>query len=184
MPDKPNVTSVLVRYFELAADGKMEEYQVALGEFLLAFNGVDQLLSEIIELTLTEGGFPALGKRSATRPYEQKIDLIDLLAEDDGRLVHGVKDRLKALGRERNLVAHGAIIRDYESGGLLIKRGDRPVDRAKLEDLKREAQSLHEVLIGLWLELYMATPAGRRSLFDVAENSDRPIGNPLPDGSS
>jgi hypothetical protein len=84
-------------------------YEAALGRFILAFNRLDNLLTEIIETVLERLNCKDLIKECTRREFSHKLLVFDLLkTSSEGG---GIKDvsvqPMRDIARERNTLAHG-----------------------------------------------------------------------------
>ena len=86
-----------------------QEYEAALGRFMLAFNELDNLLTEIIETTLERIGRSDLIKACTQQHFALKLLALDLLkSSQEGAAIADVPIPLmKQVAGERNTLAHG-----------------------------------------------------------------------------
>lgn len=86
-----------------------QEYEAALGRFILAFNQLDNLLTEIIEKTLKRLDRSDLVKICKQQNFSLKLLTLDLLKSSrEGTAISGVSIPLmKQVAGERNTLAHG-----------------------------------------------------------------------------
>jgi hypothetical protein len=95
-----------------------ESYEAALGRFILAFNRVDNLLTEIIEIVLKRLGRGDLIKDCTRRDFSLKLLTLDLLKASSERA--GISDvpveSMRQIAGERNTVAHGHFDQNPFSG--------------------------------------------------------------------
>lgn len=86
-----------------------QQYEAALGRFILAFNELDNLLTEIIETTLERLDRRDLIKACAQRNFALKVLTLDLLKSSrEGAAIANVPiTLLKQVAGERNALAHG-----------------------------------------------------------------------------
>lgn len=84
-------------------------YEAALGRFILAFNQLDNLLTEIIETVLRRLKRDDLVKACSQRDFSNKLLILDLLKSST--VAHGIKDvsvvAMRTVAGERNKLAHG-----------------------------------------------------------------------------
>ena len=84
-------------------------YEAALGRFILEFNRVDNLLTQIIATILGRLKRPELVADCTSREFSRKLLVFDLLkSSTEGQ---GIKDivvpSLREIAHERNKLAHG-----------------------------------------------------------------------------
>lgn len=86
-----------------------QEYEAALGRFILAFNELDNLLTEIIEATLERLDRSDLVKACKQQNFALKLLTLDLLKSSrEGAAIADVPIPLmKQVAGERNTLAHG-----------------------------------------------------------------------------
>ena len=86
-----------------------QQYEAALGRFILAFNELDNLLTEIIETILERLDRRDLIKACAQRNFALKVLTLDLLKSSrEGAAIANVPiTLLKQVAGERNTLAHG-----------------------------------------------------------------------------
>lgn len=86
-----------------------QEYEAALGRFILAFNELDNLLTEIIETTLERLDRNDLVKVCKQQNFALKLLTLDLLKSSrEGAAIADVPIPLmKQVAGERNTLAHG-----------------------------------------------------------------------------
>jgi hypothetical protein len=86
-----------------------EAYVAALGRFMLAFNEVDNLLTEVIETVLTRLNRKDLINESTRRDFAFKLLVLDLLktSREGAGIVDISVDLMREIARHRNKLAHG-----------------------------------------------------------------------------
>lgn len=125
-------------------------YEAALGRFILAFNQVDNLLTEIIETVLLRLGREDLVKVCTGRDFSNKLFILDLLkSSTEGA---GIKDApielMRQIARERNVLAHGHFDQNPFDGSYDVvaknMRANYPVER--LDALTEKAKKAWDAL--------------------------------------
>jgi hypothetical protein len=86
-----------------------QEYEAALGRFILAFNELDNLLTEIIQRTLGRLDRGDLVKACKQQNFALKLLTLDLLKSSrEGAAIADVPiPQMKQVAGERNTLAHG-----------------------------------------------------------------------------
>jgi hypothetical protein len=86
-----------------------QNYEAALGRFILAFNQVDNELTEIIETVLRRLKRDDLVAACTKNNFSNKLLVLDLLKSSaEGKGIEGISIMpLRAIGGERNKLAHG-----------------------------------------------------------------------------
>src|SRR5579871_3414523 len=86
-----------------------EAYEAALGRFLLAFNRLDDLMSEVIGRMLHALKRDDLVTRCTPKNFAFKLLILDLLkTSTEGKVLADVPiDLMKQVAGERNVLAHG-----------------------------------------------------------------------------
>ena len=84
-------------------------YEAALGRFLLAFNRLDNRLTEIVAFALSKLKREDLIKPSTRKGFSVKLDTLDLLkTSGEGRKLADVPiELMRQINNERNVLAHG-----------------------------------------------------------------------------
>jgi len=101
------------------------EYEVALGQFILAFNEADYRLSQVIKAELSERGAPDLGANAAKGGFAERLEKLEILmsgAKNSQFLTIPIA-QLKLLNADRNILAHGHFDQNpYDGSYKLILR--------------------------------------------------------------
>lgn len=122
-----------------------ESYEAALGRFILAFNQLDNLLSEVIETVLGRLGRKDLVKKCSELNFSQKLLVFDLLKySSEGVTIADVPvDSMRSVAGERNLLAHGHFDQNPFDGSYAIVRKRKSIrdqySVEKLEELSEQA---------------------------------------------
>jgi hypothetical protein len=127
-----------------------ESYEAALGRFILAFNQLDNLLTEVIEIVLRGLGREELVKCCTTRDFAFKALVLDLLkASTNGAGIrHICVDSMRALAGERNSLAHGHFDQNPFDGSYAIvgKKVYEQYSAARLNELSERATKASSTL--------------------------------------
>ena len=131
---------------------QQKEYEAALGRFLVSFNALEGEVNEVIEMVFAEVGYPALAKDMIKRSFESRLRLLQTLAKDNPRLDSGVHDRLIAMGRRRNELAHASIL---HLGGQLrvVSTSSTAMPVSEIDKLTAETKELAEAVSVVWIRL-------------------------------
>jgi hypothetical protein len=127
-----------------------EAYEVALGRFLLAFNRLDILLSEVIGTMLRALKRDDLVVRCTHSDFAFKLLVLDLLkTSTEGKVLADVSiDLMKQVAGERNVLAHGHFDQNPFDGTYAIVTtkisAEYPV--ARLDDLTIKANTAWDAL--------------------------------------
>jgi hypothetical protein len=124
-------------------------YQVSLGRFLVQFNEIENLVSELILLSLTKVGLDELGARLAKGRFSERLEYLKAL---NRRIGLGVSDEefatLKVLSTERNTLAHGHFDQNPFDGSyeVVTEKHRKGFPTSQIEMLTRQAESIVETL--------------------------------------
>lgn len=129
-----------------------EAYEAALGRFLLAFNRLDNLMSEVIGMILHALKRDDLVVRCTHKEFSFKILVLDLLkTSTEGKvqvLADVPVDLIRQIAGERNVLAHGHFDQNPFDGTYEVVttkvRAEYPVSR--LDDLTRKADTAWDAL--------------------------------------
>jgi hypothetical protein len=121
-----------------------ESYEAALGRFLLAFNEIDNRITELIERLLNRLHREDLINQGTKHNFALKLLVLDLLKtshEGDGVARVPIK-QLQELASHRNKLAHGHFDQNLIDGTYEVVSKDVSADYPveKLEGLTAEAQ--------------------------------------------
>ena len=107
---------------EPSADPQIQkDYEAALGEFLVAFNRIENTVSDIIVLALKKAGREEILGSMAWDTFDRKIrnlELISLRFQEIASL--RLIAELRALGTERNQLAHGHFEQNPVDGSYVV----------------------------------------------------------------
>jgi hypothetical protein len=127
-----------------------EAYEVALGRFMLAFNEIDNRVTELIGTVLTRLARTDLIKLCTNQTFFQKLIILDLLGESnegDGILNSDISlESMRDLAKHRNHLAHGHFDQNPFDGSYEVVSSkknvaaDYPVE--KLDRLTADAEGL------------------------------------------
>src|SRR5215831_6053991 len=125
-------------------------YEVALGRFMLAFNEIDNRMTELIELILKRLNREDLINQGTKTNFSLKLYVLDLLRtshEGDG-ITDAPITKLREIAGHRNKVAHGHFDQNLIDGTYDVMsnnvRADYPVE--KLDGLTAEAEKAIDAL--------------------------------------
>jgi hypothetical protein len=127
-----------------------EAYEAALGRFLLAFNRLDNLMSEAIGRMLNALKRDDLIVRCTHKDFAFKLLILDLLkTSTEGKVLADVPiDLMKQVAGERNILAHGHFDQNPFDGTYAVVttkvRAEYSVER--LDDLTNKAGRAWEAL--------------------------------------
>jgi len=131
-----------VRDDEPSASPHIQEgYEIALGRFILEFNQLDNLLSDVIATVLARLKKDHLVKRCTHCFFSQKLLVLDLLkASTQGAGLHDIPVMLLGeIATERNRLAHGHFDQNPFSGEYdIVVKDDRWQYSAEELDRLRE----------------------------------------------
>jgi hypothetical protein len=120
-----------------------QNYEAALGRFMLAFNRLDNLLGEIIETVLVRLGRQDLVNECVCASFDMRLRCLDLLrhtGEGDGIQQVPIAD-IKAINGTRNALAHGHFEQNPFSGSYTVvgRRNSRYYSAAEIDGLAEKA---------------------------------------------
>lgn len=133
-------------------------YEVALGQFILAYNEVDYRVSQVIRTDLLEHGQPELAETASKGQFIQRLEVMAILASTskDNHLSRIPLTRLRSLNADRNKLAHGHFDQNPYDGSykmvLKEKTRDYPIERilalatelTQIAELLRTAEVLYD----------------------------------------
>lgn len=125
-------------------------YEAALGRFLLAFNRLDNIISEVISTMLHALKRDDLVVRCTHKDFAFKLLVLDLLkTSTEGKVLADVPiDLMKQVAGERNVLAHGHFDQNPFDGTYEVVtarvRTEYPVSR--LDDLTSKADVAWDLL--------------------------------------
>lgn len=123
-----------------------KEYEGALGEFLVVFNKIENIIGDILVLALMKAGRHKIDKRITGHSFAQKVLYLDLISLHFSEAASApLIIALKALGEERNHLAHGHFEEnDFDESYVIVSENRRlefPV--AKIKRLTKQAETLY-----------------------------------------
>jgi hypothetical protein len=116
---------------EPSADPKIKkDYEAALGAFLLAFNRMDNTVSDVIVLALKKAGREEIPKSIAEEDrFARKVQNLDLISLRFPEIAsQSLLGELRALGSERNNLAHGYFDQNPFGGGYDVVARQRRLE--------------------------------------------------------
>jgi hypothetical protein len=146
-PSAPNIPNI------------KKDYEAALGEFLIVFNQIENLVTDLIVLALRKAGREKLHQSLTGDFYAQKIIYLDLISL---RFPEAASPpliiALQALGNERNKLAHGHFEENpFDESYVIVSRQKRlalPV--SKIRRLTQQAETicseLRQSQVFFWFE--------------------------------
>ena len=124
-----------------------KEYEAALGAFLLAFNRVDNTVSDIIVLALKKAGREEIPRSIAEEDrFARKVQNLDLISLRFPEIAsQSLIAELRTLGSERNNLAHGHFDQNLFGGGYdVVARQKRlEVSVEKIRMLAERAEKVY-----------------------------------------
>jgi hypothetical protein len=140
-----------------------KNYEAALGRFILAFNRMDNMLSEVLLMALRRLNRPDLLQACVSRGVPEKLLALELLqaAGEGSRLESLPANAIKQVSAERNVLVHGHFDQNPFDGSYDIvtrkRRADYPVE--KLDLLTQRAAEASDAL-NLCVARYSFEPRG------------------------
>lgn len=107
------------------------EYEAALGRFLVAFNKIDNELTDLIRTVLRAHNREDLFEKCAIRvDFSRKVFHLDLLSlvSDPGKLGSAPLDEMKDIAGERNTLAHGHFDQNPADGAYQVKQKGKALE--------------------------------------------------------
>jgi hypothetical protein len=127
-----------------------QQYEAALGRFILAFNELDNLLTEIIETTLERLDRRDLVKACIQQNFALKLLTLDLLKSSrEGTAIADVPIPLmKQIAGERNTLAHGHFDQNPFDGSydIVVKNVRASYSVERLDGLTEKADKALQAL--------------------------------------
>lgn len=143
----------MVKFADLLPDSKMQkEYESALGEFLVAFNDLENWVRVAIEFYLREKNLNSVWQNVRQFNFAKLVKLYQSMAEESEDMPRLDVKRCKEFGEERNKFAHAHYIMGPRKNGVNIvtKSGPVQVDIAKM---KINSEDIRQFVTELWSEL-------------------------------
>ncbi len=135
------------------------DYEAALGCFLVAFNRIENMVSEVIYLALEKSGRKDVYAHLAGDMFNRKVVALELISLRYPEVANiGMIKELRALGSERNNLAHGHFDGNPFDGSFRIVTNKRSLDMpiAKVIRLAAQAEEFAEqydtVRVGFWFD--------------------------------
>lgn len=129
-----------------------DEYQAALGEFLVTFNQLENLLNEVIVELLRRRQKDRLYREADM--FDRKLDQLELISLAFHPLHSPDYARLRHLNAERNILAHGHFNVDQFTGEIsIIKARESKHKKGKNISpnyIKKLSQMATEAINDLW----------------------------------
>jgi hypothetical protein len=133
-----------------------ESYEAALGRFILAFNQLDDLLSDLVEIILKRLGRQDLAEKIAKEDFWLKLLTLDLTRSSNtaAAAANVPIDLMKAIEGERNVLAHGHFDQNPFDGSYAVVRSRKSVHEqystnkllALIKQTKRAEHALRQAL--------------------------------------
>lgn len=127
-----------------------QQYEAALGRFILAFNELDNLLTEIIETTLERLERGDLVRACIQQNFALKLLTLDLLKSSrEGTAIANVQISLmKQIAGERNTLAHGHFDQNPFDGShdIVVKNVRASYSAERLDGLTDKADKALQAL--------------------------------------
>lgn len=102
-------------------------YKAALGSFLVQFNAIENLLTEVLDLSFRSLRRPDLLRLN--EPFERRLQTLELIGLALPRMHVPNFEDLRALAKERNNLAHGHFDQNPHSGAYsIVTRGGKMTD--------------------------------------------------------
>lgn len=121
-----------------------DEYGEQLGAALLAFNRLENAVSELIGSILVQRDRKDLIAATINKQLTGRVEALDLLLTSEPRFPRVPVDRIKALAGKRNEFAHGHFTFDPNTGEPILKGKGKamPWDAESFEPFMKEARDL------------------------------------------
>ncbi|MER8371733.1 hypothetical protein [Mesorhizobium sp. M1406] len=136
-------------------------YQAALGQFLVAFNRIDNEIRRIIVKLLGDQGRPDLWSSLRKDMYLKQVTNLQLIALGLEWFPALPYDRMSELNSTRNTLAHGHYDQDLFSDNFQIV-GRETGKPTTIEDVKasiEEALDLVSEIDGVWAHIWFEPPS-------------------------
>ena len=146
-----------------------KDYEAALGEFLVAINRLENTASDIIVLALKKAKREEIISSVAKSSFAQRVLNLELISLHFPEIAsQTLIKELRALGSERNDLAHGHFDQDPIGGSYkVVTQKKKPLDvpvkniHQLTERAKKADQQLHTFVASYWFEdLPNEPPAG------------------------
>lgn len=145
-----------------AGPGTQKAYEAALGQFLVAFNGIDNRVREITRYALSDLGRPELWNFLKNQQYQQQVTNLQLISLGVDWLSDLPYQQMMELNKTRNLLAHGHYDQDLFSESFrILDQRKMTGDTTTVEDVRAataKALNIQEELASLWAHLHYEPP--------------------------
>lgn len=94
-------------YVDADLGASREEYEAHLGKFLVAFNRIENTVSDLVGQALSRAGRDDLIPRAMKRSLDRRLDDLELLLVHDPKAPKLPFDEIRELSQNRNDLAHG-----------------------------------------------------------------------------
>jgi hypothetical protein len=144
------------------------EYREQLGAALLAFNRIENDVSELIASVLQQRDRRDLIGPTLNKQLTARVEALDLLLTSEPKFPRVPVDRIKDLAGKRNNFAYGHFTFDPNTSDPIIKGKGKSVlwDDQSIEPFMIEARDLHDELTTLCLGGFWARPGTAPSWCD------------------
>jgi hypothetical protein len=173
---EPPIDDVLRQMFWF--DDQQNAYREQMATALMAFNRIENYVSELIGIILDKAGRSDMLERQMKKGFMSRVDALEMLAMSVPGAPPVPYSRLAALAGTRNDFAHGHFSTDDNSGSLVIKgKGKvKPWDPTIVEPFLEECRALRlemsrilaYVMFGVDVA-EIASNATRQAVVDQAE---------------
>jgi hypothetical protein len=121
-----------------------KDYEAALGAFLVVFNAIENSVSDLIHLALKKSDRKEIAKFINGDNFFRKLIVLDLLTIAQPRIASKMLiEKLRALGTERNNLAHGHFDQNPFDGNyqVVTNRKTRSIPIEQISKLTERAES-------------------------------------------
>lgn len=129
-----------------------KDYEAALGDFLVRFNRIENLIADIAYRALKRYGRTDLAASTIKQPLQQRLDSLELILLGVSNLRPLPYAAIKALAKDRNTLAHGHFNQNpFQGDYVIVGRGGEghDWDPASIAKLAVRADELWDDLRGI-----------------------------------
>lgn len=121
-----------------------EEYEQSLGKFLVSFNRIENIVSELLARALARGGRSDLVDRAIKRPLDRRLDDLELLLVAYPDAPKPPYADIRQLSYRRNELAHGHYDdwQGYQSFNIVSRGKRNSLPPSEITPLVEQAEEL------------------------------------------
>lgn len=121
-----------------------DEYEQFLGKFLVSFNRIENIVSELLGRALAKGGRDDLYEKAVKRPLDRRLDDLELLLIAYSKAPKLPYAQIRQLSYKRNELAHGHYDdwQGYKSFNVISRGQRKSIPPSDILPLVEESEKL------------------------------------------